>query len=137
MSNVMKVLVAEDNVINRAVAKGMLQMLKCEVDIAVDGLEAVAASAMKQYNMILMDCHMPEMDGITATTCIREREKAANALRVPIIALTANMAPGSREACIAAGMDDYMTKPVVRAELEQMIQRWATRPSASEISPTC
>ncbi len=123
----LRVLLVEDVEINRAVARGMLKILKCEVDIAVDGEEAVASSAAKPYDAVLMDCHMPGMDGMTATTRIREREKESNAPRLPIIALTANVAPGSREECINAGMDDYITKPISLDSLEQTISRWAPR----------
>lgn len=122
-----KVLVVDDNAVNRQVAKGLLQALKCDVDVVVDGMQAVAASAAKSYDAVLMDCFMPEMDGYAATARIREREKASNAPRVPIIALTANALPGSRESCIAAGMDDFVTKPCTRADLERVLARWVTR----------
>jgi two-component system, sensor histidine kinase len=121
----LKVLLVDDNAVNRAVGKGLLKTLKCEVDVASDGAQAVEASAAKPYDLVLMDCYMPVLDGYEATARIREREKASNAPRLPIIALTANALPGSREICIASGMDDYLTKPCTREDLERVIMHWA------------
>ncbi len=120
-----RVLVVDDNAINRMVAATMLKKFKCEVDMAVNGVEAVAATAAKPYDLVLMDCDMPEMDGLTATMRIRERESASNAPRLPIIALTANVMPGNREACIEAGMDDFLGKPVTINDLKCVVSQWA------------
>ena len=121
----------DDNTVNRAVAKGMLDSLKCDVDMVINGLEAVSASAAKAYDMILMDCNMPEMDGLEAAARIRSREKASSAPRVPIIALTGNAEPGSRENCINAGMDDFLAKPYSCAALAQVIARRVSRRTES------
>ncbi len=123
----MKILLVDDNAINRMVATHLLQFLKCDVECAVNGEEAVTAVATKQYDLVLMDCHMPTMDGLTATERIREREKALGIRRLPIIALTANDAPGSRELCFGAGMDDFLSKPLIPGDLEGVIAKWSVR----------
>jgi CheY-like chemotaxis protein len=121
-----RLLLAEDNPVNRHVALAMLRSLGFTADTAVDGREAVEATARVRYDLVLMDCHMPEMDGFTATTLIREREASTDAPRVPIVALSVNAMTGDREACIARGMDDYLSKPFTRAQLGALLDRWAT-----------
>jgi CheY-like chemotaxis protein len=116
------VLVAEDNLINQKVAVRMLQRLGCEAEVAVNGREAVAALESVSFDLILMDCQMPEMDGYQATTEIRRRESGPG--RLPIIALTAHAVQGSREKCLEAGMDDYLSKPINPRALSQMLRRW-------------
>jgi CheY-like chemotaxis protein len=120
----LRVLVVEDNVVNQKVAGAMLEKLGLQVDFAVNGLEAVRMSADVSYSMIFMDCQMPQMDGYTAAREIRAR--ARGGWRVPIVAMTAEAMAGAREQCLAAGMDDYIAKPVQRAELAEKVGQWAT-----------
>jgi PAS domain S-box-containing protein len=117
-----RVLLAEDNPINQSLALRLLQKLGCRVDVAGNGREAVAAAARADYALIFMDCQMPEMDGFEATAAIRKGERAAR--RVPIIALTASAMQGDREACLGAGMDDYLSKPLRFGDLERTLRRW-------------
>jgi CheY-like chemotaxis protein len=113
----------EDNVVNQKVAGVMLQKLGLQVDFAVNGLEAVRMSKDVSYSMIFMDCQMPHMDGYTAAGEIRAR--ARGGWRVPIVAMTAEAMAGAREHCLAAGMDDYIAKPVQRSELAEKVAQWA------------
>ena len=127
--NEVRVLLVEDNSVNREVACGMLAKFNCRIDIAENGREAVAAATAGEYALVLMDCQMPEMDGLTATKLIREYEaqphaKGKAAHRVPIIALTAHAMQGDRELCLASGMDDYLAKPYTLAQLERILTRW-------------
>ena len=129
-----RVLLAEDNPVNRAVAQAMLDSYGCDFDVAVNGFEAVQAVRRRAYDIILMDCQMPEMDGLTAARQIRDmeskrqtksaRDTGGSRARLPIIALTANALAGDREACLAAGMDDYLAKPFTGAELRTILERW-------------
>ena len=105
------ILLVEDNPINQEVAKGMLDTLGCRVSVAEDGLEALSLLDEKHFDLVLMDCQMPRMDGFTATGKIRSNENDAST-RLPIIALTANAMSGDKERCIAAGMDGYLGKPI-------------------------
>jgi len=119
------VLVAEDNDVNREIVKAMLRSMGCVVITAKDGLEAVQASAQQAYDLILMDVQMPEMDGLAACRAIRQRELALHLPPKPIVALTANALTDDRDNCLAAGMDDYLTKPFMRAQLLALVQRWS------------
>ena len=116
-----RVLIAEDNDVNHAVAKALLMKQGLQSAIAHNGREAVEMAFSSDYAVILMDCQMPELDGYEATRQIRAAEGARH---VPIIALTAHSMPGDRERCLAAGMDDYLSKPVRAEQLEGAINRW-------------
>jgi len=117
-----KLLLAEDNSINRKLALKLLETLGYKVDVAVNGREAVEAVQSQEYGLVLMDCQMPEMDGYEATRLIRAGGKKYSS--IPILALTANAMFGDREKCIAAGMDDYLTKPIDRAELAAKLEQY-------------
>jgi CheY-like chemotaxis protein len=117
-----RVLLAEDNLVNQTLALRMLEKLGCCVDVVGNGREAVAAAARGEYALIFMDCQMPEMDGFETTAAIRQGETGSR--RVPIVALTASAMQGDREACLAAGMDDYLSKPLDLRDMERMLRRW-------------
>jgi PAS domain S-box-containing protein len=125
-----RVLLAEDNAVNQALALRLLQKLGCCVDVVGNGREAVAAAARGEYALVFMDCQMPEMDGFEATAAIRQGETGSR--RVPIIALTASAMQGDREACLAAGMDDYLSKPLGLRDMERMLRRWQGKPQMPE-----
>tara|TARA_R110002072_G_scaffold3830_3_gene27243 strand:+ start:2218 stop:5262 length:3045 start_codon:yes stop_codon:yes gene_type:complete len=120
-----RVLLAEDNVVNQKVISRMLTKLGCRVDVAANGIEALDMWDTLPYNMIFMDCRMPEKDGMTATSEIRILESENKLTRTPIVAMTANVLDSDREACIDAGMDDYMSKPVNVEALSTVMRRWA------------
>ncbi len=122
--NRMRILVVEDNPNNQKVAALMIRKLGHRPDIACNGKEAVDILKYIKYDMILMDCHMPVMDGFEATSEIRKREKEKKYNRTLIVAMTANALKGDREKCIAEGMDDYISKPVRIDVLENIIQKW-------------
>ena len=120
-----RLLLAEDNPVNQRVAASMLHKLGYLVDVVSHGVEVLEAIAQQQYDAILMDCQMPEMDGYAATQAIRRQEsEAAAGLHLPIIAMTANAMEGDRAICLAAGMDDYLPKPIEYARLEATLQHW-------------
>jgi len=130
------ILLAEDNAVNQKVARGTLQKLGYSVDVANNGAEAVAAWKTGRYQLILMDCQMPVMDGYQATREIRECE--AGARRIPIVALTADAMKGAEEQCRQAGMDDYLTKPLDRGRLAATLSRHlnsSAAPQPSEPKP--
>ncbi|MGZ4466515.1 MAG: response regulator [Nocardioides sp.] len=132
-----RVLVVEDNQVNQLVAIGLLESLGCAVDVANDGAEAVEMLARPhEYAAVLMDCRMPRLDGFDATRAVRAHEPAGH--RVPIIAMTASALEGERERCLAAGMDDFLTKPVDAAELERVIRHWTGdgTPPDTDLLPT-
>jgi CheY-like chemotaxis protein len=116
------VLLVEDNPINQKVACLMLERIGHRVVVAANGKEAMAALQGNRFDVVLMDCQMPEMDGFEATRRIRAEEQAGRHL--PIIAMTANAMLSDREQCLSAGMDDYLSKPVRLSDLASMLERW-------------
>ena len=121
-----RILLVEDNAVNQRLAVRVLEKLGCTVDAVSDGRAAVTASSERAFDLILMDCQMPDMDGFEATTAIRRRESGGpEKTRIPIIALTANAMHGDRERCLDAGMDDFVTKPFKAEELGAAIVRWS------------
>jgi two-component system sensor histidine kinase/response regulator len=117
-----RVLLAEDNAFNRALIEHVLEPMGCVVDKAGSGTEAVRAFKPGRYDLVLMDCQMPEMDGLTATRQIRRLE--AGATRVPVIAVTAGTVSGARRACLDAGMDDFLAKPFSLGRLRKKVLEW-------------
>jgi CheY-like chemotaxis protein len=118
-----QILVAEDNPVNQRLTGKLLERFRYTYDIVHHGLEVVEAVTTNDYQLVLMDCMMPEMDGYQATRELRER-----GFKLPIVAMTANALPGAREACIGSGMDDYLTKPIDPPLLESVLKRWLMPP---------
>ena len=119
-----RVLLVEDNAVNQMVAKAMLRKLGHAVDVASEGPEALRMLSRSHYELVLMDCQMPGMDGFETTRLIRQGSGGVLNPNIPIIALTANAMQGDREQCLEAGMDDYLTKPVEARLLAEAIGRW-------------
>ncbi len=117
-----RILLAEDNTVNQKVAMRMLSKLNCKADVAANGLEAIEMLRQFPYDLVLMDCMMPELDGFEATGRIRTEEE--NRQHTTIVALTANAMKGDREKCLAAGMDDYLPKPISLSRLEEVLRKW-------------
>lgn len=117
-----RVLLVEDNPENQDVGRMMLERLGFAADIACNGQEALDTIAIRQYALVLMDCQMPIMDGLEASREIRARHPELKSM--PIVAMTASAMAGDREKCMAAGMNDYITKPVRLATLKEMLERW-------------
>ncbi len=150
------ILVVEDNSVNREVARRMLEFLGYRVDVAEHGRQAVEMTARTTYDLVFMDCQMPELDGFEATRLIREREAAqgnhpgpgishaaatfrgprATPNRLPIVALTAHALQGDRDQCLAAGMDDYLTKPFTQGQMKALLSQWLVT-SAPTTTGTC
>jgi CheY-like chemotaxis protein len=117
-----RVLLADDNIVNQKLAVKMLEKLGCSVDLACNGREAVELAQQLPYDLIFMDCHMPEMDGFEATAEIRRH--SASERRIPIVAVTADALAGDREKCLNAGMDGYISKPIKRDDLSRALEQW-------------
>jgi CheY-like chemotaxis protein/HPt (histidine-containing phosphotransfer) domain-containing protein len=125
-----KILLVEDNEVNRKIAGAILNRLGYSPDMAVDGFEAIRAASQVTYDLILMDCQMPGMDGFEATKMLRAAEEGQR--HVAIVALTANATAADRELCLAAGMDDYLAKPIRSASLRETMARWLDDPKLTE-----
>lgn len=121
---VSRILVAEDNLVNQEVAVAMLGLLGYQTEVAANGQEAVEAVSRTAYDLILMDCQMPVLDGFAATTAIRRWEQEHKRPPTPIIALTASIVKGFREQCLAVGMNDYLSKPFAQDQLAALLDRW-------------
>jgi len=119
-----RILVVEDNPFNQKVAQSILGNLGYKADVAADGLEAIRALELIDYDLVLMDCMMPQMDGFAATAMIRNPDSKVKNHKIPIIAMTANAMKGDREYCIATGMDDYLSKPVKKKDLAEIVIKW-------------
>ncbi len=119
-----RILLAEDNIINQKVAQHMLKSIGYRVDVVADGQEAVRALKLINYDVVLMDCQMPVMTGFEATEAIRNVTSEVLNSAVPIIAMTANATLGDRERCLDAGMNDYLSKPVTKEKLAEMLEKW-------------
>jgi CheY-like chemotaxis protein len=117
-----KILIAEDNQINQKVALRMLALLGYDADVAENGVEVLRLLENGDYSAVLMDIHMPVMDGMEATQAIRSLDSTLS--RIPIIALTANVVHGERQKCLAAGMNDFITKPIEREKFAAALKHW-------------
>jgi CheY-like chemotaxis protein len=118
------ILLAEDNPINQEVARVIVENFGCHIEVVENGYDVLTALERRHYDLVLMDCQMPEMDGFEATCAIRQREAATAQQPLPIIALTANAIQGDRERCLAAGMSDYLSKPFTEEQLHAILVRW-------------
>ena len=125
------VLIAEDSQINQIVASRTLERCGCRAQIVGDGHEAIEAFKAHEFDLVLMDCQMPKLDGYETTAALRRLE--AGARHTPIIAMTAHALEGDRERCLSAGMDDYISKPMRHADLVEKLRRWIPgEPAAAE-----
>jgi len=130
-----RILLAEDNEVNQKLAVAVLEKFGYRVEVVADGREAVSAVSRGGYDLVLMDCQMPELDGYAAATEIRHRQNGGP--RIPIVAMTASAMEGERDRCLAAGMDDYVTKPIDRRRLQEVLDQWlgaaAPEPRTDEV----
>jgi PAS domain S-box-containing protein len=124
LPDTVRILLAEDNPVNQRVALAMLKRLGCRTDVVANGREAVEALQNVPYDLVLMDCQMPVMDGFEATRAVRQKEAASSSPSIPIIAMTASAMQADREKCLQAGMSDFIAKPVQPGELAEMLARW-------------
>jgi signal transduction histidine kinase/CheY-like chemotaxis protein len=128
-----RVLVAEDNAVNQEVARWLLEEMGHEVEVVATGTEAVAAIKRQAFDVVLMDCHMPEMDGLDATRAVRTWEGEGKSRPIPIIAVTASVYEGDRERCLAAGMVDFLGKPFTAEQLGAVLGRWLSEQSRPQV----
>jgi CheY-like chemotaxis protein/HPt (histidine-containing phosphotransfer) domain-containing protein len=133
-----RILLAEDNIVNQQVAQGILKKLGLRADTVANGLEVLQALATLPYDLVLMDVQMPELDGLEATRRIRDSQSPLPNHHLPIIAMTANAMQGDRECCLAAGMNDYITKPLVPQALADVLDKWLPpdSPATADEPPT-
>ena len=133
------ILLAEDNLVNQDVISAMLSHLPISIHTVSNGREAIESLSSKSYDLVLMDCQMPELDGYEATKILRDRENNSQVSRTPVIALTANAMQGDREKCLSAGMDDYLAKPFNIQELTSILNKWlgpiSTNTESASLSP--
>ena len=129
------VLLVEDNPVNRQVAQRILSLLGLSLELAENGKEALEKLDSGTFDLVLMDCQMPVMDGYTATRIRRTREAEGRVSRIPIIAMTANAMAGDREKCLGAGMDEYLSKPMNRGLLEATLRKWLPKQAQTRASP--
>jgi CheY-like chemotaxis protein len=123
-----RVLVVDDNPVNQLVSAKIFQKFNCRVDMVANGAEAVDAVKTLPFDLVLMDCQMPVMDGCEATVAIRQLDGVQG--RVPIVALTASALPSERDRCLEAGMDDYVAKPATVEQLARVVSRWLVDPAS-------
>jgi CheY-like chemotaxis protein len=119
-----RILLVEDNSVNQEVTLGMLSIFGCGADVAGNGREALDAIAVKEYDLVLMDCQMPVMDGYAATRALRALEKETGGKHLTVVALTANAMQGDSDSCLTVGMDDYLSKPFTIQRLGDMLAKW-------------
>ena len=131
----LRILIAEDNPVNQKVSQAMLRRMGLQADVVANGLEAVNALQTIPYDLVLMDCQMPEMDGFEATRGIRQEGSKALNPGIPIIAMTALAMQGDREKCIQAGMNDFIAKPVQQRELAEMLASWLDLTMSNNLPP--
>jgi CheY-like chemotaxis protein/HPt (histidine-containing phosphotransfer) domain-containing protein len=124
-----RILIAEDNVVNQMVALKILEKYGFTADAVADGEEAIKALSILPYDLVLMDCHMPRLDGYEATRRIRDPESGVKDSSIPIVAMTANALEGDRDRCIEAGMDDYIAKPISQTDVINILERWLPKGS--------
>ena len=122
----LRILLAEDNVVNQKLALRLLQQMGYRADLAANGIEAVESVGRQAYDVVLMDVQMPEMDGLEASR--RITAKFSPGERPRIVAMTANAMQGDREKCLAAGMNDYISKPFAVQDLKRVLEQWGRRP---------
>jgi CheY-like chemotaxis protein len=130
----LRVLLAEDNLVNQQVALQMLARLGCRATAVEDGAQAIAAVGSDEYDVVLMDVQMPNMDGLEATALVRKGEEGTGR-HLPILAMTAHAREGDRQRCLAAGMDGYVSKPVKMDELARALAPWARAPGTTAPEP--
>jgi CheY-like chemotaxis protein len=133
---ILSVLVAEDNTVNQLLAKRLLEKRGHRVTMTMNGREALETLAKDRFDLVLMDLQMPEMDGFQATLALREKEKVKqDGFHQPVIALTAHAMKGDKERCLAAGMDGYLTKPILPQELDAVLKIYMARGLAAANAP--
>ena len=130
----MRVLLAEDNIVNQRLATRLLEKRGHRVTVAANGREALEALERESYDLVLMDVQMPEMDGMEATANLREMEKLTGRHQ-PVVALTAHAMKGDQELCLAAGMDGYLTKPIRPQELDELLEKYKRATVATPAVP--
>jgi CheY-like chemotaxis protein len=135
LPNGVRVLVVEDNEINRKFAEALLRKLGCTHKSVVNGREGLEALERDAYDVVLMDCMMPEMDGYEATLRLRAREQTTGSPRIPVIALTASASSEDLNKCMAAGMDDYLSKPYTVDALKAKLARWVPTEASAGATP--